>query len=173
MPSCLSRSSEALRVPSGRLLQSRRGGRVYRATVVARGGQCRVWLLKDSRRYVAPSSAGVGERPCLLTRSTTGACKPSSAGGSGDVRHHRKGSCGLAPRQQRSWPFPQQTEPLADWIVLTRLGPQEKDRQKHFINLIPSENFTSQAVLDALGSPMQSTSAGVEDGATGEVNGRN
>ena len=35
--------------------------------------------------------------------------------------------------------------------------PQEKNRQKHFINLIPSENFTSQAVLDALGSVMQST----------------
>lgn len=33
---------------------------------------------------------------------------------------------------------------------------QEKNRQKHFINLIPSENFTSQAVLDALGSVMQS-----------------
>lgn len=33
---------------------------------------------------------------------------------------------------------------------------QEKTRQKHFINLIPSENFTSQAVLDALGSVMQS-----------------
>ncbi|KAH8169497.1 serine hydroxymethyltransferase domain-containing protein [Sarocladium implicatum] len=32
---------------------------------------------------------------------------------------------------------------------------QEKTRQKHFINLIPSENFTSQAVLDALGSVMQ------------------
>jgi len=32
----------------------------------------------------------------------------------------------------------------------------EKRRQKHFINLIPSENFTSQAVLDALGSVMQS-----------------
>ncbi|EON99455.1 putative serine hydroxymethyltransferase protein [Phaeoacremonium minimum UCRPA7] len=32
---------------------------------------------------------------------------------------------------------------------------QEKTRQKQFINLIPSENFTSQAVLDALGSPMQ------------------
>ncbi|GJN76151.1 serine hydroxymethyltransferase [Purpureocillium lilacinum] len=31
----------------------------------------------------------------------------------------------------------------------------EKKRQKHFINLIPSENFTSQAVLDALGSVMQ------------------
>lgn len=31
----------------------------------------------------------------------------------------------------------------------------EKNRQKHFINLIPSENFTSQAVLDALGSVMQ------------------
>lgn len=35
---------------------------------------------------------------------------------------------------------------------------QEKKRQKHFINLIPSENFTSQAVLDALGSVMQSQS---------------
>jgi hypothetical protein len=33
---------------------------------------------------------------------------------------------------------------------------KEKTRQKHFINLIPSENFTSQAVLEALGSPMQS-----------------
>ncbi|KAF2240871.1 serine hydroxymethyltransferas-like protein [Trematosphaeria pertusa] len=32
---------------------------------------------------------------------------------------------------------------------------KEKDRQKHFINLIPSENFTSKAVLDALGSVMQ------------------
>ncbi|KAL8685118.1 MAG: hypothetical protein Q9218_007970, partial [Villophora microphyllina] len=35
---------------------------------------------------------------------------------------------------------------------------REKRRQKHFINLIPSENFTSQAVLDALGSVMQSMS---------------
>ncbi|CEL01517.1 Putative Serine hydroxymethyltransferase [Aspergillus calidoustus] len=33
---------------------------------------------------------------------------------------------------------------------------KEKKRQQHFINLIPSENFTSQAVLDALGSVMQS-----------------
>ncbi|KAF2417100.1 mitochondrial serine hydroxymethyltransferase [Tothia fuscella] len=32
---------------------------------------------------------------------------------------------------------------------------KEKNRQKHFINLIPSENFTSQSVLDALGSVMQ------------------
>lgn len=40
--------------------------------------------------------------------------------------------------------------------MLTFLAMQEKNRQKHFINLIPSENFTSQAVLDALGSPMQS-----------------
>ncbi|KAK2750711.1 glycine hydroxymethyltransferase shm1 [Myotisia sp. PD_48] len=32
---------------------------------------------------------------------------------------------------------------------------KEKQRQKHFINLIPSENFTGQAVLDALGSVMQ------------------
>ncbi|KAF3907634.1 hypothetical protein AA313_de0205461 [Arthrobotrys entomopaga] len=33
---------------------------------------------------------------------------------------------------------------------------KEKQRQREFINLIPSENFTSQAVLDTLGSPMQS-----------------
>lgn len=37
---------------------------------------------------------------------------------------------------------------------------QETRRQKHFINLIPSENFTSQAVLDALGSVMQSKNMG-------------
>lgn len=40
---------------------------------------------------------------------------------------------------------------LGSLIVL-----QEKLRQQNFINLIPSENFTTQAVLDALGSPMQS-----------------
>lgn len=39
----------------------------------------------------------------------------------------------------------------AVWEILQK----EKRRQKHFINLIPSENFTSQAVLDALGSVMQ------------------
>ncbi|KAE9993132.1 hypothetical protein EG327_006311 [Venturia inaequalis] len=38
---------------------------------------------------------------------------------------------------------------------LQQADPAEKRRQKHFINLIPSENFTSQAVLDALGSVMQ------------------
>lgn len=32
---------------------------------------------------------------------------------------------------------------------------QEEKRQNHFINLIPSENFTSRSVLDALGSVMQ------------------
>lgn len=41
---------------------------------------------------------------------------------------------------------------------ITHVYLQEKKRQKHFINLIPSENFTSQAVLDALGSVMQSQS---------------
>ncbi|CAH0004691.1 unnamed protein product [Clonostachys byssicola] len=39
--------------------------------------------------------------------------------------------------------------------VIYKIIEQEKKRQKHFINLIPSENFTSQAVLDALGSVMQ------------------
>ncbi|KAL2109687.1 hypothetical protein VUR80DRAFT_2121 [Thermomyces stellatus] len=32
---------------------------------------------------------------------------------------------------------------------------REEKRQRHFINLIPSENFTSRAVLDTLGSVMQ------------------
>ncbi|KAL2115357.1 hypothetical protein VTJ04DRAFT_9612 [Mycothermus thermophilus] len=44
----------------------------------------------------------------------------------------------------------QQADPIMYDII-----EKEKLRQKHFINLIPSENFTSQAVLDALGSPMQ------------------
>jgi hypothetical protein len=47
---------------------------------------------------------------------------------------------------------------MRDSGKLTELDRQEKNRQKHFINLIPSENFTSQAVLDALGSVMQSMS---------------
>ena len=42
----------------------------------------------------------------------------------------------------------------ADPVVFEIIN-KEKRRQKHFINLIPSENFTSQAVLDALGSVMQ------------------
>ena len=47
-------------------------------------------------------------------------------------------------------------------MKLTVLPLQEKNRQKHFINLIPSENFTSQAVLDALGSVMQSRSTAIK-----------
>ena len=39
--------------------------------------------------------------------------------------------------------------------VIYDIVQKEKRRQKHFINLIPSENFTSQAVLDTLGSVMQ------------------
>ena len=39
--------------------------------------------------------------------------------------------------------------------VIYEILQKETKRQKHFINLIPSENFTSQAVLDALGSVMQ------------------
>lgn len=38
---------------------------------------------------------------------------------------------------------------------MARIVEKEKERQKEFINLIPSENFTSQSVLDVLGSPMQ------------------
>ncbi|KAF8429673.1 serine hydroxymethyltransferase [Tirmania nivea] len=38
---------------------------------------------------------------------------------------------------------------------MAQIVEKEKLRQKEFINLIPSENFTSQSVLDVLGSPMQ------------------
>ena len=51
-------------------------------------------------------------------------------------------------------------------VLLTGMSAQEKKRQKHFINLIPSENFTSQAVLDALGSPMQSAYMGPSERAS-------
>jgi glycine hydroxymethyltransferase len=45
---------------------------------------------------------------------------------------------------------------LYSYSQLTPLTPsQEEKRQNHFINLIPSENFTSRSVLDALGSVMQ------------------
>ncbi|KAG0134036.1 serine hydroxymethyltransferase-domain-containing protein [Tuber indicum] len=38
---------------------------------------------------------------------------------------------------------------------ISKILVHEKNRQRDFVNLIPSENFTSQSVLDALGSPMQ------------------
>ncbi|PWW77138.1 SHMT-domain-containing protein [Tuber magnatum] len=38
---------------------------------------------------------------------------------------------------------------------ISKILANEKNRQRDFVNLIPSENFTSQSVLDALGSPMQ------------------
>lgn len=51
---------------------------------------------------------------------------------------------------------------------------REKNRQRHFINLIPSENFTSLAVLEALGSVMQSESptTKTEHGLIGQINTR-
>lgn len=42
------------------------------------------------------------------------------------------------------------TDPIA-WAIIQR----ERQRQRQGITLIPSENFTSQAVMDALGSEMQ------------------
>ena len=84
----------------------------------------------------------------------TVAVGPFATGGSCDVRDHRK----------RWFPATSEVSPSIGNGWLTMLCIQEKKRQKHFINLIPSENFTSQAVLDALGSPMQSLSSPVEAG---------
>ena len=47
------------------------------------------------------------------------------------------------------------------------MAEQEKKRQRVFINLIPSENFTSQSVLEALGSVMQSGYRAHEGSAAG------
>ncbi|KAK5461299.1 Cytochrome B translational activator protein cbs2 [Exophiala xenobiotica] len=44
---------------------------------------------------------------------------------------------------------------LESWMVVDREDFQERDRQRHSIDLIPSENFTSKAVLQMLGSVMQ------------------
>ncbi|KAL2827306.1 serine hydroxymethyltransferase-domain-containing protein [Aspergillus pseudoustus] len=69
------------------------------------------------------------------------------------------GRCGrqasrLLPRPVSALQPPAVQWHQADPTVYTILQ-KEKKRQQHFINLIPSENFTSQAVLDALGSVMQ------------------
>ncbi|KID66928.1 uncharacterized protein G6M90_00g070250 [Metarhizium brunneum] len=61
-----------------------------------------------------------------------------------------KSSIALDGQQQLLAAHLQQADPTVFDII-----ENEKKRQKHFINLIPSENFTSQAVLDALGSVMQ------------------
>ncbi|KAG6208479.1 Cytochrome B translational activator protein cbs2 [Claviceps purpurea] len=61
-----------------------------------------------------------------------------------------KSSMALDGQQQLLAAHLKQADPAVYNIV-----ENEKTRQRHFINLIPSENFTSQAVLDALGSPMQ------------------
>ncbi|KAG8417489.1 Cytochrome B translational activator protein cbs2 [Metarhizium acridum] len=61
-----------------------------------------------------------------------------------------KSSIALEGQQQLLATHLKQADPTVFDII-----ENEKKRQKHFINLIPSENFTSQAVLDALGSVMQ------------------
>ncbi|KHN96163.1 serine hydroxymethyltransferase [Metarhizium album ARSEF 1941] len=61
-----------------------------------------------------------------------------------------RSSIALDGQQQLLAAHLQQADPAVFDLV-----ENEKRRQKHFINLIPSENFTSQAVLDALGSVMQ------------------
>jgi glycine hydroxymethyltransferase len=61
-----------------------------------------------------------------------------------------KASASLDGQQQLLSANLQQADPAVFDII-----EKEKTRQKHFINLIPSENFTSQAVLEALGSVMQ------------------
>ncbi|KAM9882940.1 serine hydroxymethyltransferase, mitochondrial [Verticillium dahliae] len=94
------------------------------------------------RRCASPAAAAIIKRltaharsaPVLLSR---GAVRPLS-------------SLNVEGQQQLLSSNLQQADPAVFDII-----EKEKNRQKHFINLIPSENFTSQAVLDALGSVMQ------------------
>jgi hypothetical protein len=67
------------------------------------------------------------------------------------ISRRAKSSAAIDGQQQLLSANLQEADPAVFDII-----EKEKNRQKHFINLIPSENFTSQAVLDALGSVMQS-----------------
>ncbi|KAL4916911.1 serine hydroxymethyltransferase-domain-containing protein [Aspergillus aurantiobrunneus] len=78
----------------------------------------------------------------LLPRSASALRPPS-------LQWHRSLSSSSSQQSLLSAPLEE-----ADPSVFNILQ-KEKKRQQHFINLIPSENFTSQAVLDALGSVMQ------------------
>ncbi|KAE8348615.1 serine hydroxymethyltransferase-domain-containing protein [Aspergillus coremiiformis] len=70
---------------------------------------------------------------------------------SSSISHSRKVSSSSRDGQQHLLSAHLEQEDPTIYNILQK----EKKRQKHFINLIPSENFTSQAVLDALGSVMQ------------------
>ncbi|EGY15525.1 serine hydroxymethyltransferase [Verticillium dahliae VdLs.17] len=94
------------------------------------------------RRCASPAAAAIIKRPTAHARSapvllSRGAVRPLS-------------SLNVEGQQQLLSSNLQQADPAVFDII-----EKEKNRQKHFINLIPSENFTSQAVLDALGSVMQ------------------
>lgn len=66
------------------------------------------------------------------------------------LQHHQRRHLSQSQQQEILSAKLQQADPTVFNIIKA-----EKRRQKHFINLIPSENFTSRAVLDALGSEMQ------------------
>ncbi|CAK7566600.1 MAG: Cytochrome B translational activator protein cbs2 [Sporothrix epigloea] len=86
-------------------------------------------------------------RAALTARPWTAACYPTAT----TLARARTVSTLNQDSQQRILSAHlQEADPTMYTIV-----EKEKTRQKQFINLIPSENFTSQAVLDALGSPMQ------------------
>ncbi|KND88969.1 putative serine hydroxymethyltransferase, mitochondrial [Tolypocladium ophioglossoides CBS 100239] len=86
------------------------------------------------------------------SRALRGIARPAvtPAGALPCAARRAKSSMALDGQQQLLAAHLQQADPAVFDII-----ENEKKRQKHFINLIPSENFTSQAVLDALGSVMQ------------------
>ncbi|KAK4665288.1 Cytochrome B translational activator protein cbs2 [Podospora pseudopauciseta] len=104
----------------------------------------------------SPSAAMM--RRMIATTTTTTATMTRRAGQLGGWRSRQQqqqqkrfvSSLGNDTQQKLLAAHLQQADPIMYDIV-----EKEKVRQKQFINLIPSENFTSQAVLDALGSPMQ------------------
>ncbi|KJZ72481.1 Putative serine hydroxymethyltransferase [Hirsutella minnesotensis 3608] len=85
-------------------------------------------------------------------RALSGMARPmtKAAGALPSVARRAKSSMALDGQQQLLAAHLQKADPAVYEII-----ENEKKRQKHFINLIPSENFTSQAVLEALGSVMQ------------------
>ncbi|KAK1781421.1 serine hydroxymethyltransferase [Copromyces sp. CBS 386.78] len=109
-------------------------------------------------------------RACARRAATTSAATLTSttcrAATASRIQLQGQRSAGLAPKSWRRFASSSsvatdgQQKMLASHLqtadpVMYDIIEKEKQRQKQFINLIPSENFTSQAVLDALGSPMQ------------------
>ncbi|AEO64737.1 d4d3df69-58bc-4b0f-b991-e4f668048dbf [Thermothielavioides terrestris] len=117
-----------------------------------RGTALRACAAAGSLRTTTPVAAAISTAGALATgpRLRSSAAQKRQWLGAGVGARRSVGSLSGDSQQRMLASHLQQADPIMYDII-----EKEKIRQKQFINLIPSENFTSQAVLDALGSPMQ------------------